>query len=358
MSIEDSWVEIKGKLVVFIHEMDTFVAWVARGRAQLQRAVEVITGAGAPPIEVTEPVPLWPAPVDELAWTEGEIPVEAWSMIDRAAWICGLTPEVLAAIMVHESAWFTSKLFREGHNPGGMKYYPTLFAGFRIQIGKYTAKDGNEYSIFKDWQDGFIAMGYFLTQTRYDGIRLTEDPAAEILAIHDAGYAEGAESWLTSVEMLHAKIATIRNGRETWRASDHFSHAEVVRTSHGVQTLPEELKENASWLAVNVLEPIRKAKGTTLSVVSWYRDERINAAVGGEPDSVHRVALAADLGGGRTRELWQAIQESGILANPEVRVLVEDDHYHVAKVRASDPRDAPGGQWLIGTVPLPFEVQP
>lgn len=356
MTIEDSWVEIKGKLLAFIHDMDTFVGWCAAGREQLQLAVQVIAGAGAPPVKLTEQVSARSAPVGELIWAEGQIPEGAWAMIDRAARICGETPEALAAMMVHETGWFLSKLFEKGHNPGGIKHYPTLFAGFGIQIGKYVAEDGNEYSTFEDWQEGFLAMGYFLTQTRYDDIRKTEDPVAEILAIHEAGYAEKSQSWLRDVTALYHRISGRRHGITEWRASPNFSYAEVVRTSHGVQVLPEELKANAEWLAVNALEPIRKAKKTTLPIASWWRNDDVNAAVGGEPDSVHKVALAADLGGGRTKELWEAIRESGILQNPEIRVLVEGDHYHIARIRPGDPRDVPGGQWLADTVPLPFEV--
>lgn len=357
MTIEATWNRIKNSLLDLITEMDGGLLQQSRGVEQLTKGLQMLTGTVAPtPTPAPTPVQPGAPPISELFWGEGQVPEGAWSVIDRAARICGITPEALAAIMVHESAWFTSELFKEGHNPGGIKHYPTLFAGFGIHVGKYVAADGNEYSTFEDWQEGMLAMGYFLTQTRYDGIRKTEDPAAEILAIHEAGYAEHSQDWLDNVSALCRKLIDRRHGTTEWRASTNFSYAEVVRTSHGIQTLPEELKPNAEWLATHVLEPIRKAKGTTLSIASWYRNDSVNAAVGGEPDSVHRTALAVDLAGGRTKELWQAIRDSGVLANPEVRVLVEGDHYHVAKLRPGDPRDVAGGQWLSDTAPLPFEV--
>lgn len=361
MTIEDSWVEIKGKLLAFIHEVDTFVAWCRSGREQLQRAVQVIAGAGAPPVEVMEPAPARPVevPTGPVEWAEGRVPAAAWAAIDLAAQVCGLTPEVLAAIEVHETGWFGSPLFKTGNNPGGMKWYPKLFSGFGFSVTKYVAKDGLEYTSFGSWQEGISAHGYFLTQTRYDGVRQTIDPIEEIRVISEAGYAEGSPDWYTNVTALYRQLKAQRAGAEEWRPSKNFSAAEVEHTDQAeANTLPVQLRPNATWVAVHILEPVRAALGTQLGVESWYRSSAVNRAVGGSDDSQHRVALAVDLKGGRTAALWTAIRKSGILTDPMIRVLVEQDHYHVAQLRPNDPRDVSGGQWLSDTAPLPFEVIP
>jgi uncharacterized protein YcbK (DUF882 family) len=59
--------------------------------------------------------------------------------------------------------------------------------------------------------------------------------------------------------------------------------------------VPNELRDNAVRLALDVLEPIRERWGGPLVVVSWYRTPWHNKAIGGAEKSQHMLALAADI---------------------------------------------------------------
>jgi hypothetical protein len=274
------------------------------------------------------------------------VPPRMLEALRQVAFYSEIDPIVMAAIQVHETGWYTSRLWREANNPGGMKYSPTT-----QRIG--ATQDG-DFAAWPSWVDGVIAHAKFFAQSRYDGIRKTKDRRAQVLAIHEAGYAELSQEWLSIVNTLVDKIAS----SSSWRPSEHFSLQEVERTSTGLPNqLPDAYRANAKWVAVNILEPIRREHGP-LKVSSWYRSTAVNAAVGGEVDSVHREALAVDLAGGRTLALWTAIRKSGVLQNPDVRVLVETAHYHVANLRHGEPKDRSGGQWLTGVAPTEFEVIP
>ncbi len=61
-------------------------------------------------------------------------------------------------------------------------------------------------------------------------------------------------------------------------------------------------------LCVNLLQPIRDLYGKAIFVSSGYRCERVNAAVGGQPNSQHLKGEAADLDCG-SREANKALFE-------------------------------------------------
>jgi hypothetical protein len=58
-------------------------------------------------------------------------------------------------------------------------------------------------------------------------------------------------------------------------------------TELSVANAPESVKENARWLCVNILEPIRAWWGRPVKVNSGYRPPEHNAAVGGVKTSYH-----------------------------------------------------------------------
>lgn len=58
---------------------------------------------------------------------------------------------------------------------------------------------------------------------------------------------------------------------------------------------PEEYRGNVAYLVTRALDPLRDAWGGPLAVVSGWRSEIQNQAVGGAPRSQHLVGLAADL---------------------------------------------------------------
>jgi hypothetical protein len=73
--------------------------------------------------------------------------------------------------------------------------------------------------------------------------------------------------------------------------------------------------------------------GGELTITSWYRDEYTNAAVGGHPDSQHRVGTALDLVPADPR-LAEAFRLAGFQA------VVEPTHVHVQAFPAGILRDS------------------
>lgn len=59
--------------------------------------------------------------------------------------------------------------------------------------------------------------------------------------------------------------------------------------------VPEGLIPNVRRLVSGALEPLRRAWGAPLVVVSGYRTHEYNRLVGGAPLSQHRMATAADI---------------------------------------------------------------
>lgn len=79
----------------------------------------------------------------------------------------------------------------------------------------------------------------------------------------------------------------------------HFSRRAFYRSQTATRRGIDNTPPASAWpsieaIAVNVLEPLREAKGP-IYVSSGYRCPELNAAVGGAPDSQHLRAEAADL---------------------------------------------------------------
>lgn len=60
-------------------------------------------------------------------------------------------------------------------------------------------------------------------------------------------------------------------------------------------TPSEYVKANLTALVKNVLDPLREAWKAPIIVGSGYRCEKLNKAVGGVPNSQHKVGQAADI---------------------------------------------------------------
>ena len=71
----------------------------------------------------------------------------------------------------------------------------------------------------------------------------------------------------------------------------------MVATSHkGLQDTPTlDVVQNLQRLCVLVLQPLRDAIGRPVYINSGYRSKRLNARVGGVPNSYHLRGLAADI---------------------------------------------------------------
>ena len=81
------------------------------------------------------------------------------------------------------------------------------------------------------------------------------------------------------------------------RLSKNFTLEEMVATSHRqLQDAPSmEVIRNLQNLCIHVLQPLRDAIGRPVYITSGYRSAKLNAKVGGVPNSRHLRGLAADI---------------------------------------------------------------
>ena len=80
----------------------------------------------------------------------------------------------------------------------------------------------------------------------------------------------------------------------------YFTINELIRSDTALQrgidnTPPPPIKIKLSNLINNLLDPIREAWGSPISVNSGYRCPVLNRAVGGVPTSQHQKGEAADI---------------------------------------------------------------
>ena len=81
------------------------------------------------------------------------------------------------------------------------------------------------------------------------------------------------------------------------KLSKNFTLAEMVATSHRkLQDTPTlDVIQNLQKLCVLVLQPLRDTVGAPVYINSGYRSKRLNARVGGVPNSYHLLGKAADI---------------------------------------------------------------
>jgi zinc D-Ala-D-Ala carboxypeptidase len=88
----------------------------------------------------------------------------------------------------------------------------------------------------------------------------------------------------------------------TGKLTTNFSLAELLNsptaTAKGIKeqfTPSEEVINNLTLLAKNVLQPLRDGIGRPLKITSGFRCERLNVAIGGSRTSEHCKGMAADI---------------------------------------------------------------
>ena len=81
------------------------------------------------------------------------------------------------------------------------------------------------------------------------------------------------------------------------KLSKNFTLEEMVATSHRkLQDIPTlAVIQNLQKLCVLVLQPLRDTIGAPVYINSGYRSKRLNARVGGVPNSRHLQGRAADI---------------------------------------------------------------
>ena len=82
--------------------------------------------------------------------------------------------------------------------------------------------------------------------------------------------------------------------------SEYFDLEEFLKSetalNQKIENLPTwEGVEKLNKLAVNYLDPLRKAWGSAITITSGYRSPKLNKAVGGVSNSAHQYYEAVDL---------------------------------------------------------------
>lgn len=79
-----------------------------------------------------------------------------------------------------------------------------------------------------------------------------------------------------------------------------------------VEPVPDHLGPNVVRLAKDVLQPIRDRVGLPLRILSGYRSEALNEAIGGSETSQHRRAEAADFTTAGIGALFRDLMRGGL----------------------------------------------
>lgn len=81
--------------------------------------------------------------------------------------------------------------------------------------------------------------------------------------------------------------------------SKYFTEAETTVSATGkalkIKNIPTEQEKNYIQYTASRMDHIRELLGVPLTVLSWFRCEKLNKAVKGSPTSAHRFGLAVDV---------------------------------------------------------------
>lgn len=114
----------------------------------------------------------------------------------------------------------------------------------------------------------------------------------------------------------------------------HFTLAELCVTSTGLPNEPTPDEKTNLLLVANTLEVIRSLLGNNpIIVTSAFRSEAVNRAVGGVPNSAHRLGLAADF----VCPAFGTPKEIALLLDPHIKGLALDQLIY---------EDKGGSQWV------------
>ena len=96
---------------------------------------------------------------------------------------------------------------------------------------------------------------------------------------------------------LRRSVESVVKECDDMRLSKNFTLQEMVATSHGkLQDIPTgEVVFNLTLLCARVLQPLRDTLGAPVYINSGYRSKKLNAKVGGVPNSRHLLGKAADI---------------------------------------------------------------
>lgn len=119
----------------------------------------------------------------------------------------------------------------------------------------------------------------------------------------------------------------------------HFSLTELTHTDTGLNNQPGPNEAANLQLLAEFMEKVRAALGNySISVDSAFRSEAVNEAVGGVPNSAHRLGFACDFvcaGFGTPFDVCNALSEAQKAGKIEFDQLIQEGTWtHISR----DPR--------------------
>lgn len=103
---------------------------------------------------------------------------------------------------------------------------------------------------------------------------------------------------------ISAGMVIIGVATRTYMRSKYFNIDDVnsVRSAKKNKikgnSIPDQYLPNAQGLALHILDPMFEAVGdiATVTINTWYRNKKLNEAVGGADNSKHLIGAASDVG--------------------------------------------------------------
>lgn len=116
---------------------------------------------------------------------------------------------------------------------------------------------------------------------------------------------------------------------------EELLHSETANKKH-IQNVPTfEVVDNLKVLTKTVLDPLRDAWGSAITVASGFRNDALNKAVGGSKTSAHKTGWAVDLvpTNGQIQEFFNFVVEWFTITGKEYDQII-------------DERDKRGNRWV------------
>lgn len=125
----------------------------------------------------------------------------------------------------------------------------------------------------------------------------------------------------------------------------NFTYEELIASSTAKRlkldnTPTQQQKANLKKLAIEILQPIRDAWGSSIVVTSGFRAVKVNKAVGGSPTSQHCSGSAADLKVGgvtQNKKLFELITR--LIKENKIKVGQLINEYNYSWIHVSLPRE-------------------
>ena len=149
--------------------------------------------------------------------------------------------------------------------------------------------------------------------------------------------------------------------------SPHFTLEELTTTNTGLDNTPNAEEKARLQLLATFLEKVRTVLGNkSMSVNSAFRSEAVNNAVGGVPNSAHRLGYACDFvcpSFGTPLDVCKALDAAGTAGTIVFDQLIQEGTWtHISRDQTGNGTGAPRmmrltligpGQYASGIKPTP-----